>query len=102
MGTPDPLQTQDMGPPGLPPDMGHGSPLALLPLPSDIWWPSLKTCSNLFIGLHCTGPPPTILTAGGHRTVGKQAVCILLESLLVFFTLDLIVLKSMIGRKELI
>ena len=33
----------DMGPPG------PGSPA------SDIWWPSLEICSNLFIEPHCTG-----------------------------------------------
>ena len=32
---------------------------------SDIWWPSLETCSNLFHGPDCTGRLP-VLTSGGH------------------------------------
>ena len=47
-----------------PPNMGHGDPWPCNPA-GDIWWPSLETCSNLFIGLHCTGPP-LVLTSDGH------------------------------------
>ena len=41
------------------------------PPASDIWWPSLETCSNLFTW----GPPlPPVLTSGGHwSTHGWQA-----------------------------
>ena len=34
---------------------------------SDIWSPSPKTCSNLFIRPHWTGLAPLVLTSGGHR-----------------------------------
>ena len=54
--THDALALTVQGPswPWTPPDMGHGTPG---PAPaSDIWWPSLETCSNLFIGPHCTAP----------------------------------------------
>ena len=51
-----------------PPDTRYGN----LPHPtaSDIWWPSLETCSNLFIW----GPPPPVLTSsGGHWNMyGRQ------------------------------
>ena len=39
------------------PDMGPG--YLPLPLGSDIWWSSLKTCSNL--------PQPVLTPSGGHR-----------------------------------
>ena len=46
---------------GPPPDLGPRGPS---PNPaSDIWWPSLETCSNLFIGPHCTGPLLRVLTS---------------------------------------
>ena len=62
-----------------PPDIWHGDspgpvplrhgtwgPLHAGPSASDIWRPSLEICSNLFIGPHCTAPPPLILTSGDH------------------------------------
>ena len=52
---PGPLQTWGIGTPG--------------PAPaSDIWWPSLETCSNLFIGPHCTAPLPVVLIFGDHQS----------------------------------
>ena len=77
-----PLQTWGMRTLGSHPEMGHGDSH----LASDIWWPSLETCSNLFIGPHCSGSPSPCywhLVATEARMVGKQAVCILLECFLV-------------------
>ena len=51
---PGPFQTWEMGTPRLPSDMEHENPPA-----TDIWWPSLLTCSNLFIGPHCIAPTPS-------------------------------------------
>ena len=67
-------------------DMGHMDTLVLSPA-SDIWWPSLESCSNVFIGPHCKVPPPSqwywqLVTTKAH-TVGKEAVCIILECFLV-------------------
>ena len=39
-------RTSDIGPPGATPAPGHQ---IWDPPASDIWWPSLETCSNLFI-----------------------------------------------------
>ena len=52
-----------------PPDMGYWDLLAPSSVPRaiDIWWPSLDTCTNLFIRPHCTGPP-LVLTSGGDRS----------------------------------
>ena len=105
-------------PPPHPPAMGHGEPPppllchislpiqiwdkgpltpapALAPPTSDIWWPSLETYSNLFIGPHCTAPTHQYwhLVATKAHTVGKQAVCIRLECFLVR-TMYLILLDS--------
>ena len=50
--------------------------------PSDIWWPLLETCSNLFTW----GPSPLGLTSDGHWSIAKWVVHILLECFLVLFT----------------
>ena len=49
-------ETWDPPPPALAPapDMRPGDPQPQSP--SDIWWPSLETSSNLFIRSYCTGP----------------------------------------------
>ena len=47
--SPPPSKHETWGPP--PPDMGQVDPPG-----SDIWRPSLETCSNLFIGSRCTAP----------------------------------------------
>ena len=75
-----------------------GAPLALPPPPdikshctrtpalSDIWWPLLETCSDLF-----TSGPPLVLTSSGYWSMyglRKQAVRILLECFLVNHALD--------------
>ena len=56
------------------------------PPASDIWWPRLETCSNLFTWKH-PPPPALLLTSGGYcsslGTVSNRVVCILLECLLV-------------------
>ena len=48
-------------------------------------WPSLETCSSLFIRLHCTDPPRGTSGWGHWRSWGQpqQAVRILLECFLV-------------------
>ena len=65
-----------------PPDMGpHCKETP--PTASDIWWPSLKTCSKLFT----SGHPPLVLTSGGYWSMygqHKWMVHILLECFLVF------------------
>ena len=39
---------------------------------SDIWWPKLDTCSNLFTwGHHCTGPQLVLTSGGGLHTSGQ-------------------------------
>ena len=58
-----------------------------------IWWSKLDTCSNLCTwGPHSTAsrtPNPPMLTPGGWlRMVGKRAVRILLECILVFKSLS--------------
>ena len=68
------------GPPGPNSDMGHGDPPSSDPVlpPRDIWWPSLETYSNLFIGPHHTGKVlfPPVLTSGHHQsTYGWKASC---------------------------
>ena len=87
--------------PVLPPqDMRPGNP-SHTPTPSsptsDIWWPLLETCSNLYIRPHCTAtPPPRETTGSCLRNYGqrKRAVRILLECFLVLncanFTLTFI------------
>ena len=45
----------DMGPPASPKIWNIRYPAMAHPA-SDIWWPSLGNCSNLFIGPHCKGP----------------------------------------------
>ena len=57
------------------------------PPASDIEWPSLEICSNLFIWSHCKGlPGPADASGGCWRSYGqhKRVVRILLECLLVF------------------
>ena len=62
-------------PPGLPPP--YRDPV------SDIWWPRLKTCSNLFTW----GPPTTVnwhlVATEEARTVASRAARILVECFLV-------------------
>ena len=53
-------QTSDMGAPAL------SSPHA-----SDIWWPSLQTCSNLFTW----GPPSPVQTSGDHQSMYGCSAC---------------------------
>ena len=64
---------------GPPPRTRHGT----YPCPTDIWWSSLETCSNLF---NC-GPTPSqywhLVVATKTCTFCKRAVCILLECILV-------------------
>ena len=92
------LDLTDKASPTHPPILWHGTSLVRNPrdmgihwtspdrdlfLASDIWQPSLETCSNLSISR--TVPQP-VLTSGGHQsTYGrrKRVVCILLECFLV-------------------
>ena len=46
--------------------LAHRTPQPCHPA-CDIWWPSLETCSNLFIEPHCTDP--LVLTSGGYRSM---------------------------------
>ena len=80
------------------PDMGHKDPGPT----SDIWWPSLENCSEVFIGPHCTGPRSQYwnLVATESHTVGKQVVHILLEFFLVYNTVTTSRLVRL--RKELL
>ena len=83
-----------------PPNTGHGTPWppfrygtwipppppipALLPflvISGDHRWRPVQTCS---VDLTVQALSPTIMTSGGHHTVGKQAVCILLECFVFF------------------
>ena len=64
----------------------HGIPGRLLALPpvSDIWWPSMETCSNLFI----LGSPTSVhILWWSTYSLRKQAVRILLECFLVYFSI---------------
>ena len=69
------------------------------PIDNDIWWPSLDTCSNFFT----RGPPnPSIHLVPKACTVGKQAVCILLECflfILIFFVVLLVELDGFSNSK---
>ena len=92
----DPLTPKPVLPPS-PKDMRLGTPWGPNPLPaSDIWWPSLETCSSLFIRPHCTETLLGVTSCGCWRNYGqrKRAVRILLECFLVLncanFTLTFI------------
>ena len=58
--------------------------LLALPPVSDIWWPSMETCSNLFI----LGSPTSVhILWWSTYSLRKQAVRILLECFLVYFSI---------------
>ena len=69
--TVQPLPTSNMNP---------EDPLTRTSLTSDIWLPSLETCSNMFIRPHCVGPPGSDWRSYRQR---KRAVRVLLECFLV-------------------
>ena len=57
------------------PSRHKGPDLTMAPA-SDIWWPSLEICSNLFTGPHYTGPLlPPVLTSGGYWSMYGWQVC---------------------------
>ena len=83
VGHPSPGKVR-WGPPYLPQDItllpGHQT---CGPPTSDIWWWSLETCSNLFIWVFSREWHLVVATESKACAVSKQAVCILLESLLI-------------------
>ena len=84
-GTYPPPRASDFGH-TTPSDVQHWIPVhtcspAYLPA-TDIWWPTLKTCSKLLTIVYLRTPPPRdryLVVATKTRTVCKRAVHILLE-----------------------
>ena len=73
------------------------------PPTSDIWWPSLETCSNFFIGPHCRDTQwYWHLVVIEALMVGRQIVRILLECfLLVTSFCNAIVVFTLLVSKQL-
>ena len=87
-------ETHPHNPPPTPPHIRHGTPWSLT---SDIWWPSLETCSNLF-----TWPPSSHPNWYWHLVaevcmLGKRGVleCFLVNTI---FILHCLLFKSVPER----